>query len=434
VHTAVVNRRNRSILTVGFNHEIAPGQENIDFIPTDAALVRRRSLPPDPDLARLLDEKDANYRREGRENDATNADGVICFTSRSRQTLARCATSLTTRANAHPGLTTDLGGYVRTTHNLSDLYHFVIHESGQAAKNWGESLSLGRRGDLNKLCNHRILRSCGNALFRRLQTSTETSLQTGLTGIIQAIQAVAGWNSGDLDCEEHIFAGGHIVYSGCENDQNSTVPAAIGSAVDVIYRSPDRSRRVVQETKREGEIKGAYDGCALIQMLTGCLGLGAQVGLIAAGTSFGVYWFKYVNSKDIHMYKLLPSDQLLQLRTADELITFLAHIAFFVSEPITTLDTDSRSQMEERSASRSMRSATAGPNSATTSRLANASRARSTTRTRSVRSTTDVWDEVFIRGERDDCSLKCVRLREDLDRATCQAITGELEKILSDDE
>jgi hypothetical protein len=81
-----------------------------------------------------------------------------------------------------------------------------------------------------------------------------------------------------------------------------------------------------------------------------------------------------------------------------------------------------------------MRTATAGPNSARTSRPANASRARSTTRTRSVRSTTDVWDEVFIRGERDDCSLKCVRLREDLDRATCQAITGELEKILSDDE
>jgi hypothetical protein len=419
---------------VGFNHEIGQCQENIGYIPIDAALVPRRSLPPDPDHAGMIDEKKRNYRREGRENDATNPDGVICFTSRSRQTLARCATSLTTRANAHPGLTTDLGGYVRTIHNLSDFYHFVIHESGQAAKNWGESLSLSRRGDLNKLCNHRALRSLAGQIFSVLQTSTESTIQTGLTGITQTIQGIAGWNSGSLTCEEHIFAGGHIVYSACENDQNSSVPAAIGTAVDVIYRSPDRSRRVVQETKREGEIKGAYDGCALIQMLTGCLGVGAQVGLIAAGTSFCVYWFKYVNSTDIHMYKLLPSDQLLQLRTADELITFLAHIAFFVSEPFTNLNTDSPSQIEERSASRSMRSATAGQTSATTSRLANASRARSTTRTRSARSTTDVWDEVFIRGERDYCSPKCVRLREDLDRATCQAITGELEKILSDDE
>jgi hypothetical protein len=197
-------------------------------------------------------------------------------------------------------------------------------------------------------------------------------------------------------------------------------------------------RRVVFESKKHGVHTGLYAGSGFLQMLTGALAHKAGIGLLLNGRKFGVYWFESLNPQTLILNKAGECDEWTTFNHIDHFIVFSEPFAPDnlipredsgngqhesehqpPEEPKTDVDTEytKLGYTEHHASNSDMDSGSAMPLGELT--------LYPTIERQSGSS--EVWEHFTIEGK-DGASLRCVRLRDDLDEETRQRVMGEFKE------
>jgi hypothetical protein len=367
---------------------------------------------------------------------------------------------------------------IRSRKGLDGLYKFILARVGK--QDWRGGRNLNDKADMDAIQKEERIR-CSAAEYFNLCDSgaSEATCEGCLTGLVGEIQFYGKWRSKKAIRGAKSIAGGLVAYSPSENDRNEKVPAAFGSLVDGLYVSRDKMRRVVFESKKPGVHMGIYAGSGFLQMLIGALAHKAGIGLLINGRKFGVYWFEASGSQSLICNKAGECDEWVSFDHIDDLIVFAAHIAFFLSEPDTPdevfprkkprngphefehqpseeneddtkqhahdiemapTDQEERKDAEGRNGRQTERSPnetgdevvgleslSGGQGCSSGSVAVPLRELKLSPRLEPQSESSDVWEHFAIECK-DGLSLRCVRLRDDLDEETRQSVMGELEE------
>ena len=303
------------------------------------------------DLVALIEACEGNYRKKDRVNDFVNRFGVITFLGGDGKRYTRFVCKFSSMKNLLPFFTRELWKMYFTHTEFEAFHKFIVLRSKQGEREWGSSLNLAKPADLLQLLKSKaLIRKATEVLADAKNPDLkEKSYQSSLISLLQIVLFFAGWNSPSSNFEIETVAGGHIAYERRESRDESSRPApAVGSRVDVFSHSRDKTRKIAIEAKTVEEMKQAPDaevsatsGSALVQMLTAVIGLGADIGLIAAGPFFGVYWLEKVKKEGklfVKIHKLLDVHEMLEVKTPEELLRLVAYLAFFVADPLMSVE------------------------------------------------------------------------------------------------
>jgi len=99
----------------------------------------------------------SNYRKvHKRSRDFKNKDAVVVYVKQEKGkpvVYTRCASAFTTLKNTNPLFTTSQDGLVHVHASVDEFFDFVVHRSGQGARNWGPALNLANQDHLDTLLN-----------------------------------------------------------------------------------------------------------------------------------------------------------------------------------------------------------------------------------------------------------------------------------------
>ena len=417
------------------------------------------------DMKSLLELRRGKYRQGEREHDFLNEQGIISFRSNNK-TFVRCASKLISNKNLMPEFTERSSCLYRVHGEIDDFFKFAVNRSRQGARLWGKSVNLAICDELEELLRNPILLDKAEEVVLILQNHSKgaSECQNAQNVLLDKIATESGWKVKLSQHEARTVAGGLVAYKAGRFDKRTTVPPAVGIFSDVLMESEDKTRTVVIEMKKPGEIKKATSGSALVQLMTGAVGWNADVGLICVGNLFGVYWFvKGTRSRTptLQIHKFQSVSDLIEINTAKELLRLYAHVAFFLADPFPgfgehrakklRLEVVSIPQQmsDTHSTAPGTRQADQGGDSEQpgerTLTLSTESPDRSSDDENRggrnveaseivgdvVENVESVWETLLIEGK-EDVSIECVRLRVDLAQTVREKILAKLE--LDDDE